>query len=286
MMSNFKTKVSVIMPVYNDGDYLWDAVDSVITQTFADWELIIVDDGSTDKHTLKVLEDIEEKYKKIIVVHVCNGGPSRARNTGIKCSNGKYILPLDADDEIYPTYLEKAVEILDNNKEIGIVYCEAELIGVKTGKWNLPQYDLLTMLHSNVIFVTALFRKEDWDLVGGYDVSLKSGVEDYDFWLSIIELKRGVFQIPEVLFKYRIKKESRSTRFESNQEQALNTYKKIVVNHRKLYQDNIEDLVCIYRKRETELIYKLERIKRLIPGYNVLSKCDRIKKIIKRLFFK
>ena len=115
------TKVSVVIPCYNQGAFIDDAVNSVLAQTFSDFEIIIVNDGSTDATTNALLERYSRP--KTTVIHTENQGVCAARNTAIKAAAGKYILPLDADDKIEPTYLEKAVNVFDNHPETGVVWC-------------------------------------------------------------------------------------------------------------------------------------------------------------------
>ena len=196
-------KVSVIIPCYNQGAYLEEAVESVLAQTFQDFEILVVDDGSTDAETVKMLKD--SAWPKTRVIRTENQGLSAARNTGIREAQGVYILPLDADDKIGKGYLEDAVRILDRHSEIGIVYCEASYFGVKGGRWDLPEYSLDKILNHNVIFCTALFRKADWEAVGGYNVNMVYGWEDWDFWLSLIHRGRKVYRIPKIYFYYRLR---------------------------------------------------------------------------------
>lgn len=101
-------------------------------------------------------------------------GPSAAHNLGIPHASGKYILPLDADDKIDSSYIEKAVEILERNPRYGIVYSKGSFLGIYGGKWNLPPFSMGRMLISNIIFNAGLFRKDDWKACGGYDENLKS----------------------------------------------------------------------------------------------------------------
>lgn len=122
------SKVSIIMPCYNDGAYIEEAIASVKAQTYKDIELIVVDDGSNDDHTLKVLNDkVTDSDIKLIRTNRLR--PAGARNAGIAEATGKYILPLDSDDTIEPDYVEKAVNILNKNNHIGVVYCYADLFG-------------------------------------------------------------------------------------------------------------------------------------------------------------
>lgn len=223
-------KISVIMPCYNDGIYIMEAIDSVKMQTYRDWELIIIDDGSDEEETIRILSQIEDTRIKIL--HTDHLRPAGARNFGIQHAEGTYILPLDSDDKIERTYMEKAVQILEENKNIGVVYCKAELFGEKSGLWDLPEYSFRTMLLDNIVFVTALFYKSDWEKAGGFSTSMAAGMEDYDFWLSIMELGKEIYQIPEVLFYYRIKPVSRTTNFQNNCEQVQQTYQQMYNNHK------------------------------------------------------
>lgn len=226
-------KVSVIMPCYNDGMYIEESIQSVMMQTYKEVELILINDGSTDALTNQILKKYESKG--IILLNTNQIGPAAARNRGIQYATGQYILPLDADDKIEPTYIEKAVYAMEQNEKVGIVYCKAEWFGERRGSWELPPYTLKRMLVDNVIFVTALFRKTDWEQVGGFCTQLQVGMEDYDFWLSLVELGREVYQIPEVLFYYRKKKQSRTVQFQQDAGTVTQTYELIYKRHPKLY---------------------------------------------------
>ena len=114
-----RSLVSVVIIAYNCAKYICDAIDSVLAQTFQDFEIIIVNDGSTDQKTNDILRNLNKP--KTRVIHTVNQGVCHARNTGIKESLGEYILPLDSDDKITEIYLEKAVKVLDENANVGIV---------------------------------------------------------------------------------------------------------------------------------------------------------------------
>jgi glycosyltransferase involved in cell wall biosynthesis len=229
-------KVSVVIPCYNQGHFLDEAVDSVLVQTFRDFEIIVVDDGSTDPFTEHLLADYRKQ--KTSVLHTANQGLASARNNGIREASGQYILPLDADDRIAPEYLAEAVQVLDGNPDIGIVYCRARLFGAVDTEWNLPEYSLAEMLQDNLIFCTALFRRADWELAGGYDPGMVYGWEDYDFWLSLIEKGRGVYRIPEYLFSYRVASDSMVRSKEKWQKVAM--FKRIFDRHQGLFRQHIE----------------------------------------------
>lgn len=250
-------KVSIIMPCYNDGAYIEEAVDSVLKQTYDNLEIIIIDDGSDDGYTPEALRKLSNE--KIKIYHTDHLRPAGARNYGIKMASGKYILPVDSDDRIEPDYVEKAVTILRDNSQIGVVYCEADLFGERSGKWDLPCYSLETMLLDNIVFVTAMFYKEDWERVGGFNTYMDSGMEDYDFWLSILALGKEIYQIPEILFHYRIKKISRTTQFMDNSVQVKEIYNRMYDNHKEFYLKNAEQYAKILRSALIEQTFLRRR---------------------------
>lgn len=237
-------KVSVIIPCYNQGEFIDEAVDSVLAQTYQDFEIIVVNDGSTDEFTISKLTDYEKP--KTRVLHTNNQGLSAARNTGISKSEGQYILPLDADDKLDKNYLEEALDVLEKDSAIGIVYCKAQLFGEQTGLWELPDYSYENILMSNMIFCTALFRRTDFERTKGYDPAMIYGWEDWDLWLSLIKLGLGVFQIQKVLFYYRIRKESMVRILDDHKKTVL--YKQLFKNHLELYISDCSNPIEIFRE--------------------------------------
>lgn len=226
-------KVSIIIPCYNQEKYVAEAINSALRQTFKDIEIVCVNDGSTD-NSVEIIKSFENKYKNFIFLsNEENRGVIYSRNFAIKNCNGTYILPLDADDIIEPTYVEKAVKILDNNPNIGIVYCKAKIFGNYDKYWNLKPFNKSDILYENCIFCSALFRKSDFLKIGGYNNNMKYGCEDYDLWLSFIEQGLEVFQINEILFSYRQYDEtSRTTISLKNKKEIWNN---LIKNHINLY---------------------------------------------------
>jgi len=237
-------KVSVVIPCYNMGKYLDEAVDSVLAQTFTDFEIIIVDDGSTDTSTCELLADYSKPKTKVI--HTANRGVAAARNSGIEEAVGEYVLPLDADDRIGEFYLEKAVAVLDQQADIGIVYCCCKLFGAVEREWSLPPFSLPHQLLDNLIFSAAVFRKKAWSRVRGYDSSLRQGWEDWDFWLRLLAEGTQVFRLPEMLFYYRIRPDSRDRSISFFR--RINLMLKIINNNRQLYFRNALKIVNIIIK--------------------------------------
>lgn len=276
--------VSVIMPCYNDGKYIVEAIESIKKQTYKNWELIIIDDGSDDVETVNIINSI--KNDKITVLHTNHLRPAGARNFGIEHAKGKYILPVDSDDIIDPTYMGKAVDIIESDKHIGVVYCYADLFGEKNGRWNLPDYSFEHMLLDNVVFVTALFYKEDWEKVGGFNTKMEAGMEDYDFWLSILALNKKIYQIPEVLFHYRIKTVSRTTGFQSDYIQMQKTYRQIYENHKDFYMNHSEEYALVLRDALIEQIAIRMRYEKYFEKAELICKKPIIGNIIKKFILK
>lgn len=239
-------KVSVVIPCYNLGEYLDEAVESVLAQTFSDYEILIINDGSTDFTTCRLLEGYSKP--KTRVIHIENSGVSIARNRGIEEAEGEYVLPLDADDRIGNTYLEKAVDVLDRQKNVGVVYCRCVLFGAVNTEWSLPPFSLPHQLLDNLIFSAAMFRKMEWRQTHGYDPGLRQGWEDWDFWLSLFERGTQVLRLPEVLFYYRVRPGSRERSISFLWRCFLML--KIVYNHRWLYMQNCLNILMIVLRRE------------------------------------
>lgn len=193
--------ITVVSACYNHGKYVSEMIHSVLAQTFPDFELIIVNDGSTD-NSREMLDAVQDE--RVRVLHTPNRGPSLARNLAIEKARAPIIFNLDADDKIAPTLLEKARKVFMTNPEAGIVTCEVRFFGAKSGPFLLPPFSIEAMLRNNLIHSTAFFRKEDWRRAGGYSDRLPFGPEDYDFYLSILELGVKVHRIPEELSFYRI----------------------------------------------------------------------------------
>lgn len=272
--------ISVIMPCYNDGAYIQEAIESIKIQTYKDWELIIIDDGSDDTNTVNIINSIKDD--RITILHTNHLRPAGARNYGIEHAKGKYILPVDSDDKIDPAYMQKAVEIIESEEAIGVVYCYADLFGERSGRWELPDYSFEKMLLDNVVFVTALFYKEDWEKVGGFNTQLIAGMEDYDFWLGILGLGRKIYQIPEVLFHYRIKPVSRTTGFQSDYVQMQQTYRQIYNNHKEFYSEYRDEYAMILRDALIEQIAIRMKYEKLFEKVQKFYKIPVIGSIVRK----
>lgn len=193
-------KVSVVIPLYNQGKYIQEAIDSVKESTYKNIDIVVVNDGSTEQET----NDIFDQLEGVVKVYQKNGGLSCARNTGIHVSTGEYILLLDADDKVHPLYIEKATQALVNNPDISYIACYTRYFE----SWNFVQAvfcfvpELMLFMNTDSINSSSLYRKEAIVSIGGFDEEMIS-YEDWSFYISMHEagLKGDVIPLP--LFYYR-----------------------------------------------------------------------------------
>ena len=183
--------VSVIIPTYNRADLLRLTLDSVVAQTFLDYEIIVVDDGSFDDSN----EVLCTKYNEVQYIKIKNsGGPSKPRNIGIEMAKGKYIAFLDDDDLWLPRKLEKQVSVLNNNPEFGLVHTPCNLINIqgdltgvvigRPGKPDVKHGDVKMRMMGNwtLMMPTVLIRREVLNKVGVFNTQMPQAGEDAEFW--------------------------------------------------------------------------------------------------------
>jgi glycosyltransferase involved in cell wall biosynthesis len=202
-----KATVSIIIPVYNTGEFIAETIKSVENQTYKSIEVVLVDNGSTDKKTIEILKRYQNQYK---VLHLKGKTVSEARNMAISESKGDFILPLDSDDTISPFFVEKCIDIFSKKPETKVVRTQVKLFGKKTGNLVLPEYSFQLLLARNLMVVTSMFKKSDWEKIGGFDADFVSGFEDWEFWINLLKDGGEVATINEPLFNYRIRKGSRN----------------------------------------------------------------------------
>ena len=150
--------VSVIIPCYNHGAYVHETLASVFAQTYGNIEVVLVDDGSTDPATVAKIKTLQ--HERLRIYRIKNQGVSIARNYAIAASKGEFILPLDCDDKIAPTYVEKAMAVTATLGELAVVYSEAAVFGEHNMKWKLPPFSKERILRENMVFCSALFSKK------------------------------------------------------------------------------------------------------------------------------
>lgn len=234
--------VSIIIPCYNQAQYLPEALKSILEQTHTNWECIIVDDGSPD-NTEKVAQEWLLKDGRFKYFRKENGGLSSARNYGIQNAVGKYILTLDSDDKYEKTFIEKGLVVLLERKNVGVVssWGIRFMEGKQFGEFRPIGKSLNDFLFCNAAIGTSMFRKECWLKVGGYDENMHLGYEDWEFYIKICKSGWEVYIIEEILFFYRQHPVSMRTVALNDHDTEIKKY--IFKKHKELYQNQYDDLI-------------------------------------------
>ena len=267
--------VSIIVPCFKQADFLPETLESVINQSYDNWECIIIDDGSPD-NTGEIASLYCHKDSRFRYLRTENHGLASARNTGIINTTGEYILPLDSDDIIGRQYLEKAIIYYTEHPDCKLVYCRARLFGAENCEWNLEEYSYDSMLWHNMIFCSAIFKRKDYSKTQGYNPNMVFGWEDWDFWLSLLDKNDEVHRLDDVLFYYRIKEHSMSKSLTTHKKEI---YKQICENHIHLYKDILG--------RELEFYSESMRLKRelqVIKSSRLYCTYKKITRFILRTF--
>ncbi len=204
--------ISIVIPCYNQSQYLEECLASIISQTYQNWEAIVVDDASTQGDPCDIAQNFRD-HRVTCQRHEQNRGLAAARNTGIQNSSGGLVLPVDADDKLAPTYLEKVSALLVNDHEYIAAYPDFYAFDAREGPIQLPVRDVAALLVNQWIpGPGTLFRRSVWEQAGGYCDELRAGNEDWDFWLSAAEHGLKVGHLPEPLYYYRQHANSMSIR--------------------------------------------------------------------------
>ena len=202
-----KPLVSIITSYYNSQEFMWQTINCVLNQTFPYWEWIIVDDGSTDSNAEEYLESVKEMDSRIYVYHKENEGLAKGRDYAIKYANTNYILPLDADDLIEPTYIETLFWAMEENKEAAWAFTNSLGFGKYIYLMDQP-FDSERMKIENHITATALIRKEKILQLQGYGVAERYVNEDWHLWLRMLANKEYPIQATYYGFWYRRREQS------------------------------------------------------------------------------
>ncbi len=208
--------ISIIVPCYNQAEYLPEALKSVLDQTYQNWECIIVNDGSPDNTEEAALQWVN-KDNRIKYFYKENSGVCDTRNYGVAQAVGKYILPLDGDDKIGPDYLKESIETFEKYPEVKLIYSDTILFGERNEKIINKEFVFENMITENQIFNSAIFHRAHFIEVGGYNPNMVNGIEDWDFYLSLLKPTDKVIKLNAFHYLYRIKSVSRSA--------AINTHK-------------------------------------------------------------
>ncbi|MFI8378751.1 glycosyltransferase family 2 protein [Leeuwenhoekiella sp. NPDC079379] len=259
-MKESQPLISVLLPVYNAANFIEESVQSILNQTLGDFELLIIDDCSTDS-TLKVIESFEDSriflYRKKI-----NSGYTESLNWGITNSRGKYIARMDADDISLPTRFEKQIRFLEENPDVAICGTDAKVIGGDL-KFNYPssneEIKINLLFGSSLVHPTIMGRREVF-LEYSYDTS-KEPAEDYDLFTRLAVSGKKMANIPESLLVYRVHSNQisqvQNTKQNSSAQQSmLRMFKKIPYDKNTFSDTQVLEAIWPSGQHTTDRLFK------------------------------
>jgi len=252
MQNKYQPMISVVMPVYNAEKYLNEAIESILTQTYDDFEFIILNDGSTDRS-----EEIILSYNDARIVYIKNETNLqivKTLNKGVAVAKGKYIARMDADDISLPQRFEKQIQCMEGNPHIAICGTHIQIFGDKRYTLSYPLNDMeikakllfnTALGHATILAKTEIFQKFQYD--EEYNKS-----EDYELWTRLL-LEYQASNIPELLYEYRYHATQTCTIHKKKQDNmACSIREKYLTNlGNTFHQDEIEILGKINRKEFT-----------------------------------
>jgi glycosyltransferase involved in cell wall biosynthesis len=223
--------VSIIIPCYNHARFLSEAIESALAQNYEPVEVIVIEDGSTDDsaHVAGTFKD-----RGIRVVSKENAGLSEARNMGAKEAKGKYLIFLDADDRLEPSYASETVALLEQDPSLAFVYTQMRLFGNEIGVTDHPDYDLARLKQGNYINATATFRRSVFEHAS-FDPAFRGGWEDWDFFLTLAEQEKRGKLLDKPLLNYRKHESGSMTNLLLEQQRRAGLLRRLYTKHRQLY---------------------------------------------------
>jgi glycosyltransferase involved in cell wall biosynthesis len=234
--------VSVVVPCFNGGRFLDALLASIAAQSFRDFEIVIVDDGSTELLTQQKLAALPPDIR---VIHQKNRGLAAARNAGFSTAAADFVLPVDCDDTLEPTHLAETYAALKNApRDVGFVYTHERNVGERTGVVK-PYFNAFDQLFANRLSYCMLIRKEAWRAVGGYDESMRDGYEDWEFNIRLAKAGLRGIGVEKVLFVYRVSNEGMLMSRSSRMHGVL--WRRMREKHPELYR--VPALIRLWRKQ-------------------------------------
>ena len=221
--------MTVVLPCFNYGRFLPEALESLRTQEGGSPRILVVDDGSTDDATKAVLASLPDDVE---LVQQPNAGPSAARNAGFWAATTPLLLALDPDDMLAPRALTAMKAGLESDPSAGFAYGVMQFFGAWSGKLTMPGWDPYRLLYRHTIGASALTRRELLDEVGGFDPEIR-GFEDWELWLHALAKGWHGIRVPAVTILYRQQRDA--TNFTSARREYRRWFRVIRAKHADLY---------------------------------------------------
>lgn len=223
-----RDEVTVVIPHFDHGAFLPEAVASALAQDGGPPHVIVVDDGSTDPESERALAALPGEVE---VIRQPNAGPAAARNAGFERARTPYVLPLDADDRLPSDAVLALKEALEGDPGAAYAYGVMRFFGDWSGELRFPPFDPARLLYRPIVGWIGLVRRDDWQRVGGFDSELR-GFEDWDFTLAVLALGRRGHKLDRVVLEYR--KHGRSG-LEADRRRYRQVYRRLRAKHARLY---------------------------------------------------
>ena len=240
--------ISVIIPCYNHGKFIDESVDSVLQQTYSNFEIIIIDAGSDDLTTAEKLRHYSKPFTKVITAPQ-QIFPSEARNLGFSRARGEFILTLDADDLLEKTFMEKTIDKMRSDPQFGAVSSKVMYFGYEEGFMDYRGGLLEDNLENMGSHLCALIRTKAWVEIGGFDENIIDGYEDWEFWFRLTKMNWSMGIVPEILFYYRQKESSRVTEVFKYQDKLI---KAIRNKHADVYSNPYKYMKAALKNRRDQ----------------------------------
>ena len=244
----------MVVTAFDQGALVADAVGSVLRQTRAPEAVIVVDDGSTDAESVEVLERLS-RDPRVRLLRQANRGVSAARNAGIAMADTDLVAVLDGDDRIAPMFLERMVAVLEGDPGAVAASSWLRAFGVIDAVVRPGGGAAVDFLHRNACPATAVVRRDAWRACGGYDEDLRSGFEDWDFFLSLVGDGGHVAVVPEPLIEYRTAPASANVR---SMDSRLELYGRLVDKHRAVFERHLREVLLALEARAMDAAARWE----------------------------
>lgn len=251
--------VGVVVTSYQQGEQILEAVRSVQAQTRVPAEIIVVDDGSDDELTLRVLDQLESEIK---VIRQTNAGVAAARNYGIRNLGTEYVAVLDGDDQWEPTFLERTTALLETDEHCVAASSWLQMFGVATHLVEPAGGTLVDFLHRNACPASAVYLRSSWEQAEGYRETMRAGFEDWDFFLSLLEPGGRIDVVPEPLLRYRTHPSSLNV---TSMTSRLDRFREIITTHRAAYEDHLLEALLALEATSIERLAQWERLLDQVP---------------------
>ena len=282
-----KDLLSIVIPYYNLARTLPETIASIKESEYKNYEIIIVNDGSTDKESIDILKNYEND-DKIRILNIENKGLANARNVGAEAAKGEFVAFIDADDKVDKTFYGRAIDILHQYNNVSYVYSWVQYFGGSTAVWPTFNIHIPYLLCANMLAAYSVIRKNDFLNFGKNRIKMEYGMEDYDGWVSLAEHGCLGVSIPEKLNLYRVRKDSMSRQF--NKKMRIYLYQISTDGHEKIFEKFSKEIYMLlltngqpfYWNNPTtpvymptdnntvvqidDRIYRLERLLNTVPG--------------------